>query len=77
MDAQKAEVVTRKQGPQSPRQAVLIVVVATLLWVPMILFLIFGLEKYSPGQIGPIALVNLVAGVSILILAYRKWISRM
>ena len=77
MDAQKAEVVTRKKGPPSPRQAAFIVVVVFLLWIPMIMFLIFGLDNYSPTQLSLIALANLVAGVSILILAYRKCISRM
>lgn len=37
MDAQKTEVVTRKKGPPSPKQTVLIVVVASFLWVPMII----------------------------------------
>jgi hypothetical protein len=64
---------TNRNAP-NPKQAAAIIFVAAVLWVPMICFIIFYSQGFSPRQIAAIGAVNLLIGVSLLIVVYRKWI---
>jgi hypothetical protein len=61
----------------TPKQAAAIILAAAALWVPMICFIIFYSQAFSPRQIAAIGAANLFVGVSVVILAYRKWIRRL
>ena len=56
------------------KQAAAIIAVAVILWIPMTGFIIFYSQDFSDRQVAAIGAVNLVVGVSVLILAYRRWI---
>lgn len=58
------------------RQAILIMTVVVILWIPMAAFLVFYSQAYSQRQIALIALVNMSVSVLLLILIYRRWISK-
>jgi drug/metabolite transporter (DMT)-like permease len=72
-ESSKGEMSTNRNAP-TPKQAVVIIFVAVVLWVPMICFIIFYGQRFSPRQIAGIGAVNLLVGVSLLVVAYRKWI---
>jgi hypothetical protein len=62
--------------PMNAKQAILIMTVIVFLWIPMATFLVFYRQAYSQRQIGFIALVNIFVSVSLLIVVYRQWISK-
>jgi hypothetical protein len=62
--------------PMTVRQAILIMSVVLILWIPMATFLVFYSQAYSERQIALIALINIFVSVSILIAIYRRWISK-
>jgi hypothetical protein len=62
--------------PMTVRQAILIMTVVVILWIPMATFLVFYSQAYSQRQIALIALVNLFVSVTLLILIYRRWIGK-
>ena len=62
--------------PMTVRQAILIMTVVVILWIPMATFLVFYSQAYSQRQIALIALVNMSVSVPLLILIYRRWISK-
>jgi hypothetical protein len=55
------------------KQAILIMTVVVILWIPMATFLVFYSQAYSQRHI---ALVNIFVSVSLLIAVYRRWISK-
>jgi len=59
------------------KQRLLIVVIAAVLWLPMILFFITYSDRLSERQNAAAAAVNLLFGVGLLILISRKWISKL
>jgi hypothetical protein len=60
--------------PMNAKQAALIIAVAVILWVPMLSFILFFSDSYSPRQIAAIGAVNMLIGVPLLIVIYRRWI---
>jgi hypothetical protein len=62
--------------PLTPRQKIAIIAVAAILWLPMILFFIFYSDKLSERQNASVAAVNLIFGVTALIVISRKWIMK-
>ena len=62
--------------PMTVRQAILIMTVVVILWIPMATLLVFYSQAYSQRQIALIALVNMSVSVPLLILIYRRWISK-
>lgn len=66
-----------KTIPPTPKQAIAIILLAAVLWVPAVCLIVFDSQGLSPRQMAVIGAVNLVIMVSILILAYRKWIRYM
>jgi hypothetical protein len=62
--------------PVTVKQAALIMAVVVILWVPMTTFLLLFSQTYSPRQIGVVALINMLISVPLLILIYRRWISK-
>jgi nitrate/nitrite transporter NarK len=67
----------RKYHPITAKQAVLILAIAALLWIPMTLFIIYFSNDFSPRQMGLVGAVNMLICVPTLILLYRNWISKM
>lgn len=65
-----------RSNPLTMKQKILIVVTAAVLWLPMILFFILYSDRLSERQNAAVAAVNLLFGVSLLILISRKWISK-
>lgn len=62
--------------PMTVKQAVLIMTVVVILWIPMATFLVFYSQAYSQRQIALIALANIFVSVSLLVAIYRRWISK-
>jgi hypothetical protein len=58
------------------KQKFVIIALAAVLWAPMTLFLALYGDKFSERQCAGVALVNLIASVSILIWSSRTWIQR-
>jgi uncharacterized membrane protein (DUF373 family) len=54
-----------------------LILVAVVLAAPMNLFIILDSQKFSPRQIAAIGFVNMAVGLTLLWLAYRKWIRNM
>jgi len=57
------------------KQALLLIALIIVVWIPAML-VIFGVIRMSDRQMSLLAPVNLIFGVGTLILAYRKWISK-
>lgn len=72
-----AEELRPKRLAQNWKQGVAIMVVAALLWIPMVCFITFWWDDFSPRQTGVIGLANLVIGTGLLGLIHRKWIRRL
>jgi len=58
----------------TPKQVVVTMVFVIILWIPMMTFLIWFSQGFSERQKAAIGGVNLLIGVSLLIVVYRKWI---
>ena len=65
-----------KSEPMNAKQATLIMLIVVILWLPMAAFLVFYSGVYSQRQIALVALANIFVSVSLLIAAYRRWISK-
>lgn len=69
-----AEELRPKRLAQNWKQAVAIIVVAALLWIPMVCYIFFWWDDFSPTQTSMIGFVNLVVATSLLAFIYRRWI---
>jgi nitrate/nitrite transporter NarK len=61
----------------TPKQAIWIMAVEVVLWIPMSVFLVFFSGRFSPREVGMFALINIMVCVPTLILVYKTWISKM
>jgi hypothetical protein len=62
--------------PMNVKQAVLIMTLVVILWIPMTTFLVLYSQAYSPRHIALIGLANIFVSVSLLVAVYRRWISK-
>jgi membrane protein DedA with SNARE-associated domain len=64
-----------KKEPWKTKQMVLIVLTASLLWVPAMVYISYYLDHgIKPSSL--VGAINLVAGTSILALVSEKWIRK-
>jgi hypothetical protein len=66
-----------KREPLKPKQKLLVMVTAFVLYLPAFLFIVCYRNHFSPRQMGAIGAVNLVVGVYLLALISEKWIRKM
>jgi len=66
-----------KREPLNPKQQLLIIFTAFVLYLPGFLFIVFYRNQFSPRQMGAVGAVNLIVGVSLLALISEKWIRKM
>ena len=66
-----------ERQPMNAKQAVVILLLAAILWAPMMTIIFFFSQSFSPRQLGAVGLINIFVSVSILILVYRRWIRQL
>jgi len=63
--------------PLTPKQKVLCVILIFALNTPVIVFIFWYSERFSPRQVGVVGLFNLAIGVPLLALITEKWIRKL
>jgi hypothetical protein len=66
-----------ERQPVNAKQTAAILLLAVILWVPMMTFIFLFSQNFSPRQVAAIGAINLLVSVSILILVYRRWIRQL
>ena len=62
--------------PLNFKQVWLIIALGVVVYIPMTMIIIFEGSHFSGRQMAAIGTINMIVGVGTLIVAYRRWISK-
>lgn len=67
----------QKYPLMNPKQAVVLIGLSFLLWVPMALFIIIFVHRIPARALALVGLMNMFCMVTVLVQTYRRWIYKL